>query len=572
MPSSITSTEKASSPSVNSMDNKKTPVADATNTTITPAKRSLFRRATSKLRSAVCLPDDKSSTSADSESKTDEKKTDEKKDEKDDKDNKDDAKKDDKPEDQTMKTEFKHLDRKFDSEDTPYFVERKKEAIDVEKKNWWELFSFCIVRRYLSDGDLDETCLYVNPQPLRQLLKDVIGDYPSDPIDVDDVQIASPYHSLFHYRKQLEEVGTKRFEDSGDNQSLEQLKLLLGWIRTNFELEIAAHERCLSSSSKAIAYEKLWTLFGPGTIVCARVNQHDRAFRVHDYWYDDDDDEFPSFNLRTRYVDYDGDGFGTTTTTLSIGKYAGTREVSSHPVRPLDFVEDAAEFREKLLARGKRFAELAAGQNFMQYKGIALKRDPECPRKYLRFDATGRFMIDAKTYHRLDANDVLWVTSFDKDHGEGLTEDDMLLANAMVRGYSLTAKRFLEFSLDKVAPIEWNDKCFEELVLDAGTKKTVQALVSTHSRQKTELADEDFDDIVKGKGKGLVCVLHGPPGVGKTLTAECMYLTHCHIQILQLNHHQVWLSMSVGPCSWCLRGISVSAASSWMFNSPGSWT
>ncbi|KAL9625862.1 MAG: hypothetical protein Q9160_000182 [Pyrenula sp. 1 TL-2023] len=29
-----------------------------------------------------------------------------------------------------------------------------------------------------------------------------------------------------------------------------------------------------------------------------------------------------------------------------------------------------------------------------------------------------------------------------------------------------------------------------------------------------------FDDIIKGKGKGLVFLLHGPPGLGKTLTAE----------------------------------------------------
>jgi len=30
----------------------------------------------------------------------------------------------------------------------------------------------------------------------------------------------------------------------------------------------------------------------------------------------------------------------------------------------------------------------------------------------------------------------------------------------------------------------------------------------------------DFDDLIKGKGKGMVFLLHGPPGVGKTFTAE----------------------------------------------------
>lgn len=135
-------------------------------------------------------------------------------------------------------------------------------------------------------------------------------------------------------------------------------------------------------------------------------------------------------------------------------------------------------------------------------------------------------MIDVKTYHRLDANDSIWVVGFGKDHEEGkLTEEDCLLANAMCRGYSMNAKKFLELSVDNLKEIEWNTSCFEDLVLDPSTKKTVQALVSTHS-QKRESADgknqDGFDDIVKGKGKGLVCVLHGPPGVGKTLTAECV--------------------------------------------------
>lgn len=521
MAPSNSSTEKVSTISRDTVDEKKAPLTEPASTK--PQKKSLFRRATSKFRAAVCLSDeDPTIDSTNSDPKPGEMNGADSQDDKDKTDKKEAG--DGKPEDQTMKTEFKHLDRKFDGEDKPYFIERKKEDIQQgDKKDWWQLFSFCVVRRYDSDDDLDETCLYINPQPLRQLLKDVIGNYPSDPIDVDDVQISQPYHPLFHYRKQLEEVGLRRFEESGDTQSLEQLKLLLEWVKTTFELEIAAHDRCMSSESKAIAYDKLWTLFCPGTIVYAKAHNHDRAFKVQDYWYDDDDDDNPGFNLKAHFVDYDGETFGYRRSDLQIPKYTGVREVSSHLVRPMQFVDEADEIREKLVARGHRFQELAAGQNFLQYKGIGMKRDPQCHNRYLRFDATGRVMIDCKTYHRLDANDTIWVTSFGKDHEDGkMTEDDFMITNANVRGYSMTAKKFLEFDLDKLSPIEWNPKCFEELVLDPSTKKTVQALVSTHSRRKLESSEEGFDDIVRGKGQGLVCVLHGPPGVGKTLTAECV--------------------------------------------------
>jgi replication-associated recombination protein RarA len=42
--------------------------------------------------------------------------------------------------------------------------------------------------------------------------------------------------------------------------------------------------------------------------------------------------------------------------------------------------------------------------------------------------------------------------------------------------------------------------------------------VTSHLREE----NNKFDDIIKGKGRGLVTVLHGSPGVGKTLTAECI--------------------------------------------------
>ena len=42
-------------------------------------------------------------------------------------------------------------------------------------------------------------------------------------------------------------------------------------------------------------------------------------------------------------------------------------------------------------------------------------------------------------------------------------------------------------------------------------------MVSSYVSKSTKL-----DDLVAGKGSGLIALLHGPPGSGKTLTAECV--------------------------------------------------
>jgi hypothetical protein len=436
--------------------------------------------------------------------------------------------------DQTMKCEIKHLDRRYDDKDETYFAERKNDVEKPKQKDWWRLFAFCLVRHYDEEGDLDTTKLYVNPQPLRQLLKDVIGNYPSDPIDVDDVKLSAPYHSLFHYRKQLEEEGTERFKD--DAQSAEQLRMLLDWIRSHFETEIQAYEKCMSGDLKAIAYERLWTLFRPGTIIHSKVLQQNRAFRVRDTWYDEG--EMPGMGVKVEFIDFDGERLGTRKTELFIPQYLGTRELSELSTMPLDMHDDAEEIKTELLERGRKF-ESYIGQHYLQYEGVALKK-AEMGMGYVRFNVNGRVMIDCKTYHRLEPNDTFGVkelagdetakrekarrrgvgaTEFVKEKKEfdKLSDENACLTNATVRGYSFTVKRFLEFFADQLEPIDWNTSCFDNLVLDAETKKTVRALVSMHAQKRDTL-----DDIVKGKGQGLVCVLHGPPGVGKTLTAECV--------------------------------------------------
>lgn len=60
---------------------------------------------------------------------------------------------------------------------------------------------------------------------------------------------------------------------------------------------------------------------------------------------------------------------------------------------------------------------------------------------------------------------------------------------------------------------KWRDNAFDSLVLDDSKKILLRSLLTQHKSR-------EFDDVVAGKGKGLIGLLCGGPGCGKTLTAE----------------------------------------------------
>jgi len=67
--------------------------------------------------------------------------------------------------------------------------------------------------------------------------------------------------------------------------------------------------------------------------------------------------------------------------------------------------------------------------------------------------------------------------------------------------------------IDQIHSIQWNKKAFDQLVLEERTKKLVKALI------EVRISAERMEDVIEGKGNGLIMLLHGSPGTGKTLTA-----------------------------------------------------
>ena len=83
-----------------------------------------------------------------------------------------------------------------------------------------------------------------------------------------------------------------------------------------------------------------------------------------------------------------------------------------------------------------------------------------------------------------------------------------------IKGYNLRRKKWHDVAVDRISPVVWNKQVFETLVMDRKPKDLIQALISK------QVASQKSTDLIAGKGNGLILLLHGGPGTGKTLTAE----------------------------------------------------
>lgn len=129
--------------------------------------------------------------------------------------------------------------------------------------------------------------------------------------------------------------------------------------------------------------------------------------------------------------------------------------------------------------------------------------DPEEYGRTVYTESPPEFIFGTKTYN--------FVTETNLE----FSDEDTMTCFPFLPGFSLGHKRWGLFSVSSIRDVAYNDKAFGNLVLAEEKKKLISSLVMQLACQK----DDKFDDLIQGKGKGLVFLLHGPPGAGKTYTA-----------------------------------------------------
>ena len=275
-----------------------------------------------------------------------------------------------------------------------------------------------------------------------------------------------------------------------------------------------------------ISFDHMWTMYHPGCLLYARDElMEGQAYRFKSCDYVETQDRSKIFVISVESLDSDGRRFGYVKKKITVGQFGATTSITDLRIYPLEEHPKHEEERAYLMKRAHKALSLQ-GRHLQEYEGHALepetdpnlRHNPHVPR-FKKFTSHGRVMLDPALYEVVDPTNYMTPVIERVVQLEDVRDEDKILMHSMLYGFSLGDKVWGGFSVSRLSAVDWNPSVFDSVIIDGGRKKFLESLVRNHS---SRTAQNSFDDIVRDKGKGLVGLFCGPPGLGKTLTAEAV--------------------------------------------------
>ncbi|KAF1973128.1 P-loop containing nucleoside triphosphate hydrolase protein [Bimuria novae-zelandiae CBS 107.79] len=392
--------------------------------------------------------------------------------------------------------------------------------------------------------------IVIQSSALKAALGEILEGYPGVFCNLDRLVFKAPFAPFIHRWGAILEYLER---DDLDSVTKSHLGLLSDILQKELADTIKALQDYVQNG--VVTYEHAWTVFQPGAVVLSSSGIGEQvALRLKSASYEKSDDDGNFFGLKCQCVNWNGKSFGWSEEYVKLPEFEGIQPITELRILPLAFHPRKEQLKLVLIERGKRFAAVS-GCHYRSYDGPAIERTQD---GNILVHNKGRIVIDTDSFCKqpmqckvytvplnskvkgsvttsdepTNEDDGHWNPPSEFDNEQNtmlslreksgskpakLSDNQYMLCTPILRGYSLNTKKWLSFYIDYVEPIKWNTNAFERLVLPAAQKKLVLALSKTQAATANK-----FDDVVAGKGKGMILLLSGPPGVGKTLTAEAV--------------------------------------------------
>ncbi|CAM1510900.1 Fc.00g084130.m01.CDS01 [Cosmosporella sp. VM-42] len=402
-------------------------------------------------------------------------------------------------------------------------------------RNWNRPISSALVltKIWNNERQLNHTELEIRSPFMKGALQSVVPDLKEFPINARHIVLQNEPACIFHYQQELEDYGNTH----QDPQAAKHILFLLEYMREALSTDLIKYSSAMNAPAGPLFldYNTLWMAFKLGDLVLIAhpVTYQEQIIRfksmdrcrcerkhcVFDYW-----------TILGDIFSFNGDPAAFPPTHIK--RFDGYRQLQDLPAFPLRYHPDEEGIRARHLARARKQYLRPQGIDLRQYEGVT-SMHPSDEQPVRSSYVNGRIIIDSVSYHRATgrqtAQSVQKRVDQNKEGQLNVMEEDYIIYPHSLPGYSLNNRQWGLFYVDCIKDIQFNDSAFESLILIERDKKRILSLLRAHGDERLA-----FDDFIGGKGKGKIFLLHGEPGVGKTLTVESV-ADYCKKPLIRLD-------------------------------------
>ncbi|KAF2104080.1 P-loop containing nucleoside triphosphate hydrolase protein, partial [Rhizodiscina lignyota] len=412
-------------------------------------------------------------------------------------------------------------------------------------------------------------------------LRSVTDYYPGSDYEGSSVTLAEPYAPIVFHLDELEKHRgifhpEDRHESVKDCKGLEDVHdhvgIVLDFVKAHHKDALAKEYERHQRERPVCTFDLLWTLFKPGTDV-----YYDRTSAAlwDPYVVQSVTANAYSIDLCLWNLEYDGQYLQPQLRYAQILPFEGEKEISSLDIFPCEYLREDVHgekmnhdaYRKKLEERGQLYYRLTERQ-CMWYDGLTLSFPR---RKYVDL-----VMIDTESYQTTQSPNSMGsfpgaapsmppapppVVDLGERNAGGipgcscercvalnsktkrspfagyarinpvnvkqLTPHQYFLCTRSIIGFVLKIRSWQRLDVGYFSEPKFKVSMIDDLVIQKETRDLIKSLARKYTRVDTATDGGSSHDLwsadsVQGKGEGMIFLLHGKPGVGKTYTAECI--------------------------------------------------
>ncbi|KAI9675245.1 MAG: hypothetical protein M1822_008982 [Bathelium mastoideum] len=427
---------------------------------------------------------------------------------------------------------------------------------------------------------------------LLNLFRQAVSIYPGIRTDSTKIVIKQPYEPLFFYMKDICDLAKRQPEVAGDD-----IDCLVDAYQKYIQRDHQVIRELILKN--VIDYTSLWAIFKPGDCIYSLDESGLPCLRVLiaiEYRGEEDHNReggYKRFCAETWSIGWDAvsEKFQRYLETKSIRKFTGICDIEALAFYPLKHfgggsTDVISAFLQTRQQNGYKWKKLVSeppscysynGLMFLQndrdiintHERVVVDQSPNVVPLRNMFAGNGPQALQAVTpslpsrqprlmrdmtgsrLHVEESPVMNALLGFSDEHSyfddfhpkEDFNDLQAQLCPSTLSCYGLKSGKMFKADVARLADVEWQKDSLNHLELDKAKKATVCSLVERHKKN----SDDIVRDVIPGKGKGLVIVLHGPPGVGKTLTAETV-AEHTEKPLLPINIGYLTGQVDVAAC------------------------